>query len=204
MVKTLAFKKIKLFNHFPAILKAVTVGRDNLDDSVKKYVATVRMIARRSMRKAPNKPKSRFGNLKAFSSLRKYGQYYWQKGEFSRPGHPPFHHGNPNPGRSLKNIIFTHIGNNKYEVGPSVLSGTKYDVPALHEYGGSVAVSTFPYRTKRGMVRRRPGRVTAIYPKRPYMLPAMIKAKYEKRGTNRSFINRQNSIAGMTPSKRAM
>jgi len=206
MAKILKFTKVKLFNQFPAILKSVTTGIDQPDDSIKKYAATVAMIAHRSMKKAPAKPKSRFGNLRAYAKGRaKYGQYYWRKGEYSRPGHPPFHHSNPNSSRSLRNIYFTQMGKNRYAIGPKTFGGTKYDLPALMEHGGTVMISTmFPYRTKRGMVKRRPGVAMANYPARPYMLPAMVKAKYDKRGANgRSFIQRQNTIGRMTPTKKA-
>ena len=182
----------------------VTTGRDNLDKSIEKYAARTMVIAKNSMRKAPKKPKSRFGNQQAYSKRsRKFGQTFWRKGMYSRPGEPPFWHERTD-GRTLKKIIYRKVTNGKYLVGPIIYKGTKYSVPDLHEFGGTVRPEggDFAYFTPLGVKRRRTPK-SATYPKRPFMRPALIKAKYDKKGQGRSFVDRQNSIGGMTPTKRA-
>ena len=193
----------------------VTTGRDNLDKSIEKYAARTMVIAKNSMRKAPKKPKSRFGNQQAYSKRsRKFGQTFWRKGMYSRPGEPPFYHESAQqtarkkqgvkPSRTLRNIMYSKVADGKYIVGPKIFKGTRYSIPDLHEFGGTVRPEggDFAYWTPLGVKRRKTPK-SATYPKRPFMRPALIKAKYDKKGQGRSFVDRQNSIGGMTPTKRA-
>lgn len=210
MSRALRFVRRRHVDHFPKILRAVTTGSDNLDKIAERYAATAAMIAKRSMKKAPKRPRSRFGTLKAYSQRsKKYGRYYWQKGMYSRPGQPPFwveKAGNTSGKRSkasLRQIIYERLGYARFRVGPIYLpQKAKPPVPALHEHGGTVRKQYNSYKDRLGRRIRRPQAHSARYPKRPYMAPAMQKAKRYVRGS-KHFLDRLNNLAGMRATRRA-
>jgi hypothetical protein len=210
MSKVLRFKKIRLYNQFPAIARMIDKGASNPDKIMERYVATARLIARRSMKKAPKRPKSRFGNRQPYSKRsKKFGQSYWRKGQYSRPGEPPFYHGDQKKAgkATLRSIEYHRVSYNpgqssRWQVGPTTLAGTTGVIPGLHEHGGSVRVKSLGYYDRQGRRITRPTAGLAIYPKRPYMRPALLKAKaYTSAG--KSFLLSMNSIGKMRPIKRA-
>lgn len=195
MAQTLKFKKLWKKNPFPSQFKAFERDAEKLP---KREAAFTQRRAKSIMRKAPQRPRSRFGNLQPYSERirkKRWAKYerthFWRKGLYSRPGHPPFWHGDKN--FSLKKIEFhttqpklSHAKGGKtyaYVVGPIYApSKNRKPVPGLHEYGGSVRLAS---RNKgrvtrfedRGMpmFRRAQGRLR--YPPRPYMRPAAKEAR---------------------------
>lgn len=204
MARTLKFKRVEnnLINKANRVAK--WSPRD-VDDAAKHLVIVAWKIAKRSMKKAPKRPKSRFGSLQAYKKGRqKYGQYYWRKGQYSRPGHPPFYHGDGKGLATLKSMKFGRIKHGKWYLRPRYLSQrSRPKIPDLHEFGGRVKKLNKVYYDKRGnKVKRRTPDNTAIYPKRPFLAPAMIKARLHiARG--KSFIQRVNGIARLKPTRRA-
>lgn len=196
-------------NHFPKIVKAVTVGRDSLDKIAERHVATVALIAKRSMRKAPKRPKSRFGTLKAYSkNSKKYGRFYWQKGMYSRPGQPPFWVERTD-GRTLRRMHYFRVryarssaggGFTQWRVAP--LQYGNSNVPGLHEHGGTVRMRYNSYLDRGGKRVKRPIAKRARYPRRPYIEPAVRVARRYTQG-GRSFIDRLNTLGGLRATRRA-
>lgn len=212
--RRVGFKKVSGVNHFPRIHRAVSTGTSNPDKLMERYAATVVLIAKRSMKKAPKRPKSRFGQLKAYSRRsQKYGRYYWQKGMYSRPGQPPFWtEGKPPskpggraiPGGQLRNLIsYQRLGYAHFKMGPKVFSRRSgVSVPELHEHGGTVRTKYNSYLDRSGKRINRPKVGIARYPARPYMAPAMQKAKRYTRG-GKHFIDQINNMAGLRANRRA-
>lgn len=110
----------------------------------------------------------------------------------SAPGKPPHAHSG-NPIATLRNILY---GFDRFAgsvlVGPVALNKKQYlngklsagTIPALHEFGGTAGIREKQVgKTWRPMGRRkpRPGQATRIrlarYPARPYMQPALAKAR---------------------------
>lgn len=213
-VRVVRFTQRRKVNRFPAILRAVTTGADAVDKIASRYAATVALIAKRSMKKGPKRPKSRFGQLKAYSRRsQKYGRYYWQKGMYSRPGHPPFwHEPAPRPpgskakprtsGPLRATISYQKVSDGHYRIGPKSFGGRGPDVPSLHEHGGTAQMKYNSYLDRNGKRVNRPKSKTAHYPARPYMAPAMRQAKRYTRG-GKNFIDRVNTMAGLRATRRA-
>jgi len=203
MVKVLKFKRIRNDTVSKANRIVKWAPRD-VDDTAKHLVIVAQKIARRSMKKAPKKPKSRFGNLQAYSKRsKKYGQFFWRKGQYSRPGHPPFYHGDGKGKATLRHILFSKVRHGVWKIHPGYLpQRSRPKVPDLHEFGGKVKKLNAVYYDRQGNRVKRRITDTAVYPKRPFLAPAMVKARvYLQRG--RSFIQRVNSIARMKATKRA-
>ena len=194
MATTVKFRKLYDRNPYKRIRYAMARDAKNLP---KAEAAFTRRRARSIMRKAPKKPRSRFGERRFYGpKAKKAGQAYWRKGLYSRPGHPPFHHGQK---FNLRTIIFKPISIGAanvphastrggraiaWRVGPKFRpSRRSIPVPQLHEYGGTVKVTRRGRRfTDRGISLTR--RVTTgrlRYPPRPYMKPASQEAKVSVR-----------------------
>lgn len=209
MVRAVRFVRRRYINHFPKIVKAVTTGSDNFDKIVERFVATTALIAKRSMRKAPKRPKSRFGTLKAYSkNSKKYGRFYWQKGMYSRPGQPPFWV-ERSDGKTLRRMHYFRVrmmrsshggGYTQWRVGPLQYGNSQ--VPGLHEHGGTVRTRYNSYLNRGGQRIRRPTTQRAHYPRRPYMEPAVRMAKRYTQG-GRHFIDRINTLGGLRATRRA-
>jgi hypothetical protein len=185
--RQVAFKKVQLIPAYRLKFPFRRLRRDA--EALPRWeAATTGKTAKRSMRKGPKKPKSRFGQLKAYRSGKKYGKFYWQKGLYSRPGHPPFHYGKPfdlrrieyapialSAAKRIRRTDFRHtLGagiKHGYRVGPVYKSSFhSTPVPQLHEFGGSVKIrkqaSVFQTRNPNIRLRRTgwigPGGTTGV------------------------------------------
>ena len=132
-------------------------------DVLSRFGSFVRETAKRSMRRAPapygKVIRDRQGKpLRDPSGKIRVRLYF----KYSAPGSPPFYRS----GLLKKFIFFSYdTGRKSVVIGPTKLDGWQNStIPALHEYGGTVA-----YTGKKG------GRVVKKYPKRPYMQPAFDK-----------------------------
>jgi hypothetical protein len=201
--RVLKFNKLYFSNPYKAFKRKTDKEFSNRKLSiVEREAAETRLIARRSMKKAPMRPKSRFGQEREYGkntkAYKKGKRRYYQKGMYSRPGHPPFHHGQV---FNLKTILYDAVPHpalrseisrfgarrvSVYRVGPKYdsskaqyyrLMGTAgRPVPGLQEYGGTVRLRN----TQRTRKDRRGFQVeldltqtgTLRYPERPYMRPA--------------------------------
>ena len=201
--KTVTFKKLYFTNPYKVLLRKVnrefSVQKGSI---VEREAAETRLIARRSMKKAPNRPKTRFGQLRQYGmntkSYKRGKRSFYQKGMYSKPGSPPFHHGQhfnlrfilydsaPQPALRTGISQFGARRTSVYRVGPKYdsskaqyyrLIGTRgRPVPGLQEYGGTIRLRS----TQRSRKDRRGFRVeidltetgTLRYPERPYMRPA--------------------------------
>lgn len=196
--KTVAIKKIRFTNPFPAIAKSFERAAEKLPELEAVFIRT---RARSIMKKAPKKPKTPYGRLTPWGKRsKKAGKYYWKKGLYSRPGHPPHYH--PESGDfNLRKISFSRIQSpqiphksasggklNAWRVGP-MFRKNKWQpqpVPALHEYGGTIRFRKkmgATFKTRNGWkLRRNPrqtpsGDMVLTYPPRPYMRPAAKEAR---------------------------
>lgn len=213
MAQTIAFRKIRFTNPFGRIGRRF---KREAEDLPKREAKFIRVQARSSMRKAPKKPKSRFGTLQAYGRRsKKYGKYFWRKGLYSRPGHPPFHHGQQ---FNLRTILYLPINSpdiahskggrvTAYRVGPKKSASSKRTpggvnppVPMLHEYGGQVRISkgasTFEDRGIR--LRRSTGNGLLNYPERPYMRPAAKIARETARKKSPNSLKKLVRLGGLT------
>ncbi len=204
MARTLAFKRLKFKNPYPQLLRAYQRDAKNLP---KKEAAFTYRRARSIMKKAPKKPKSRYGNYRMYNAntydrrkkrLAASGQLtapgFWRKGLYSRPGHPPYYHGESGD-FNLRRIEFhptrPHVPHAQsrgkayaWVVGPlhdSSKAGTS--VPQLHEYGGTIRLKydrgkrTYQAKgLKQSFIKTKKGQ-TVKYPPRPYMRPAAKEAR---------------------------
>ena len=189
----LAIKKIRFSNPWKSIGRNFQRDAENLP---KREAAFIRRRAKSIMRKAPKKPKTPYGNMKLQKrKTKRHMSAYWQKGAYSRPGHPPYYHGSAK--FNLRFITFGPVqqptiprhaksGGDVYaqRVGP-VFKPNKWNptpIPGLHEYGGKVRLSrkgkTYTDNSKRIKMRRRlAGNGVADYPERPYMRPSAIEGR---------------------------
>lgn len=217
--KILTFKRLSRVNNFPRLQRAARrdlSGPRNLALEVAKFT---RARARSLQKPAPKKPAKSaglYGNIRSYrpgSAKYRANKFYWKKGLYSRPGQAPFYHGKAaNPYQTLRGIIYEEIQSAQvtipinsrgafikaYIVGPlHKPSRDQVSVPALHEHGGTVRLTTMgnqTYKARNGVVLRRRNPTTATYPRRPYMEPAADEAR---RSVRRKFGN----IAGMKPSR---
>lgn len=163
---TFAIKE--LFFDRPAIQKALRrANRTNLG----KAAAFVRRVARNSLRK-PGKR----GLKNAIQKRDLRGRFLTKRSSYVSPaGSPPFRRTDP----GLQTIFYAFDPRAESAiVGPVLLNGTKRlsskTGPELHEFGGT-AVLKVPERA----TKQRPRRVrvvTARYPRRPFMGPALEKS----------------------------
>jgi hypothetical protein len=211
--KVITFREHRFTNPYKRILK--NFERDAQDLPLAE-AAFIRRRARSIMRKGPQNPKTRFGNLQAYSKRsQKYGKYYWRKGMYSRPGHPPFYH---TKGFNLRTIWFGPIQTSDvsiprargqkvtaYRVGPKYNAGKfrrTTPVPALHEFGGVVHVkkrgATFKTRVPGIRFRRKNnGNGTLNYPARPYMKPAAAEARVSVKAKKGGSLPRLVKLGGL-------
>ncbi len=194
MARILKFKRITFNNPFKGWRRAF--DKDARDLPMREARFT-RVRARSIMRKAPQRPRTVYGQIKAYSKRsKKYGKYYWQKGLYSRPGHPPFHHGQT---FNLRTIAYREIRATNmptkplkpggrlinYRVGP-IYKERPWEpskpVPMLHEWGGTVSLQPRDgqtYKTRNPKIRlRRKEAGKAVYKRRPYMEPAAEEARW--------------------------
>ena len=197
------FRKVTVRNYFPyTVLKNLesTKGRMSLEYLARWFALKAAENARRSMQKGPKPRKSltRFGQWKK----RKSGKKYFQKGQYSPPGKPPFYHpdNKPHGGNLRKYIRAKSSKRAKYGwlVGPKIFpQKAKPPVPDLHEFGGIRRTSTSHYKDRIGKTNRRSislnGRHAARFPPRPYMRPAIQKTLKEPR-----FIKLLGGLGGMS------
>ena len=133
-----------------------------------RFGATVRKIARRSMKKAPaqftksgkRKKLTRYGRYRQIQSGKRKGQQRFQKGRSSPPGRPPYYHGSAT--KNLRSILYQWDGKDSVVVFTQAIGGTRHMTvpgPILQEAGGSAKPTT----SRKPAVR---------YPARPYMSPA--------------------------------
>ena len=204
MPKVVQFKKLHRVNHFKKIRaknRSVLTGQYNIAET---YARFTRVKARSLMRpqpKSPNRKLGLYGNLAAYSKKSKrYGQFYWKKGLYSRPGHPPFY-SRDTKGSTYNSLyggmIYKEISRGQstikmpsisakaqfkgYRVGPTYKpSKHSTPVPVLHEAGGTIRTGkSLRYKARNQMFIRRRQSGTARYPARPYMEPAARLAKKE-------------------------
>lgn len=216
--KSLSFKRLRFTNPYKRIRSNF---RRDAADLPKAEAAFIRRRAISLMKKGPNRPRTLYGQLKSYKQRhRRTGRYfYWQKGIYSRPGHPPFHYGKP---FDLRKIFFDQISAsdvgiptssyrgghvNAWRVGPRLFNGPKrgrrsaIPIPQLHEYGGTVQLGsrkskTFKTRVKSVRLRRRE-EGTAKYPARPYMRPAAEEGRRSARAKKGGSIPRLTKMGGM-------
>lgn len=164
MPKTLKFKKLKFDRPYKGILRSFQRDAKKLPE---REAAFTRRRARSIMKKAPKKPKSRYGNYQMYSTTvynrrqqrmnargKSSSQGYWRKGLYSRPGQPPFYH-DSQAQFNLRTIVFGAITGSPKIPTPSRRNADIYawrvgpvynvngpmrstPIPSLHEYGGTV------------------------------------------------------------------
>ena len=161
------FKNTKMFFDRFAVQLAITRAKAK---QLNRTGATIRQIARRSMKKAPKqftksgkrKKLTRHGRYREIQSGKRKGQMRFQKGKSSPPGKPPYYHdGND---KNLRSIVYQWDGKDSVSVFTEKTNGSNYmtkPIPILQEVGGSAKG-----KSSRGPARR--------YPARPYMSPAGI------------------------------
>jgi hypothetical protein len=185
------FKKIYSNNPYKRIAREFAKDAKRLP---KREVQFTRVRARSIMRKAPKKPKSRYGERVQYKRGKKKGQFYNRKGLYSKPGDPPFWHGDNSKAFNLRRIEYREVGTPhikaarkkaggktiSYVVGPKYrASRHSTPVPQLHEHGGSIRISRAGKKySDRGFTFRRTVTTgTVNYPPRPYMQPAGKEAR---------------------------
>lgn len=150
----------------------------------------IRKFSINSMRKAPKRPKTKYGQTvnTTFKSGKKKGQprTFFQKGRYSRPGHPPFRRVARGQGLSHQDFK-VNLSSYSSKIGPVQYSGKKarIAIPELHEFGGMQVRVVRPQRRTLAKLKgnksmlarayRRQRVQKAKYPARPYMRPALEK-----------------------------
>ena len=131
--------------------------------------ATIRMIARRSMKKAPQrrtkagklKNLTQYGRYQKIKSGKRKGELRFQKGLASPPGKPPYHHGNQSV--TLRAITYQYDPKaDAVQVFTDHVGAKSKNVPLLHEAGGSAKIKRWPGEPP----------IVSSFPARPYMAPA--------------------------------
>jgi hypothetical protein len=167
MAETVQIKLVRksFFFDSPELIKRIGKAKAR---TMNRTGATIRQIARRSMKKAPQrrtkagklKNLTQYGRYQKIKSGKRKGQQRFQKGFASPPGKPPYYHGSAQ--KNLRSIIYQYDPKaDRVDVFTQPTGSKSKNVPTLQEAGGSAKI-------------KQPGGkvVSGSFPSRPYLAPA--------------------------------
>lgn len=142
------------------------------------YVRRVAINSIKSDKTKPRKITSKIAYRGIKNKGRKWSKVKHTKIKSERPSRAMRPPKTRSPGNPMRRIYSALTGGGSSAiVGPVIFPNRKsdYQATSLHEYGGTVRVKVKKKRYRQGIKRTIISTKTVVYPKRPYMLPALLK-----------------------------